>query len=906
MPHDLSPGQSPDRRSGAYTGTETQRAALETGLGQAYGQHQQLSLPVLPGRIVQVVPFARTYSVRVAGDQDYTCSGGMMGQYGAGCLQNGMGVLIAAFPGSRAGVIIALNPDADPGGAASNLPGAVALGSGPLGIASPMYDAYKNQPGVGGIIPLHDHAPVDNLPGDEGVLNALDVGWIVSFGMMMMRASDTAAVEVYAFDSLLRLHGHNYERFAAGYERRQFDDEGEVHDVEFGAKFPWEGDGLAARGSGAWIAEPAESWGAYKASVEPRYPDQTGAWRLQTLRGYLGDMVRQQVLRQPDSRRTEPARYLVGDDGPAALSDVHYAADGAVHVRSAKEILFQKYVLIPAAEQTALPDDNLVGDGRANYRASGELGDGPEPQGQDEYQWGDDIRANKKAAALGEYVAHATNYRGPANLLGHAHDWAYRNEGAPSSGWDLRRTAIAPEKLNELGQKYWAGLPEHRDIAVDSRLKKVRYYESAATFAVTDDGGIVIEDAWGSSIHLCRGNIVLSCPGDILLNPGRRFVAQAGLDAVVRARNGVDLTTTEGDIRIKADRNLHALAGNDRADGSGGILFESRASATTQNYDRLGEGTVSSGIVFLAKKAQVAAIGGELYLGATGGASGGPAITLDASRAKRPIYVDADQILRKAETFIDRYGDSDAFAVATEKTWFTQAETLIVEGDIIAAKRKGARGHVCAENSLYARGSMRVDGSVVAMGSIASNSSMYAQKGIGKLGKSSMVGGVENDPFKDYIAQVDVGFASAVAAIHGMAAAAQNVEKAVSDAVRDDDNFGGDNLINKIAFSLRTDADYAAADFSIFEPAWLANPALSTDVWKEKPVRSSVGGDTYPFPGRKHYEERGSLLAAARRLFDVAAGRAADRGAIYKEKPPDDEEKSLNDYRVTKVQKEEV
>jgi hypothetical protein len=908
-PHGISPGLDSSRRSGAFVGSEVQSTMLDAGFGQAMWQKQQSFLPVYQGRIVEVIPFVAQYSVRVQGFQDFTCTHGMGGLSNVDCLKNGMGVIIVAFPGSCRGVIIARDPEVDPGGASSDLPGTVLLGGGPRGLAGSMYDTYKNQPDVGGITPPHRPGQTDNLPGDVGSFNQMDVGWLISFGMMLLRASDTAAIELHLQDALMRLHGYNYERFAAGYERRQVDDEGEIHDVEFGVKFPWEANGTTVKGAEAFTVEPQEQWGAYKAGVEPKYPDQTGAWRIQTLRGYLGDMFRQQVLRQPDSRAGEPARYAKTGDGPVALSDVHYSANGAIHLRSAKEILLQKYVLLPAAEQVKLPDDNHEGDWRENYKASGVYGAGDDPGKQEEYKWGE-ITANKRTAVLDDYLAYVTNYVGPSNLVAHARDWSYPEEGTPSAGWPLDGGSIEPEKLNELRESYWAGVPSEFDVAIDARMSKTRYYKSSAKIVITDDGGITLEDAWGSSLQLCRGNIVLTCPGDIVMTPGRRLVGMGGLDVVIRAKNAIDLTASEGDVRVKAERNLHMLGGNESSPDLGGVLIESRAVQPKQDYARVGEKTVSSGVVLKAMNSQVTAFGQDIYLGATGTGGGNPdlpAIMLDASRAKRPIYSVAPRIIRRADEFIDRYGELERFAYSSAAIWFTQTNNLIVEGNILAAKRDGGAGNMLAEGVMFVKGGLRTNGFVVADRTIVTNELCYATRGFAKHspdGEPTMVGGSREDVYNTRIAEVDVDFAGAVQQIHGKAEEAAKSEKDTAAASRDKDQPGGGRLLREIAFSLRTDADYAANDFSIHESGWQAMSDVQLTLWRERMVETSVGGPTYPFPGRKHFEESGALLRAARRLFDVRAGRAVARGRVYEEEPQADEKLTLQDYKVMDVRKE--
>jgi hypothetical protein len=77
----------------------------------------------------------------------------------------------------------------------------------------------------------------------------------------------------------------------------------------------------------------------------------------------------------------------------------------------------------------------------------------------------------------------------------------------------------------------------------------------------------------------------------------------AGHDAVIKARDSVDVTATKHDVRLKAERNFQALAGNS---GCGGIHLETRAVCPAYAYaGRQGEDVRSSGIVMLAPNSQI-------------------------------------------------------------------------------------------------------------------------------------------------------------------------------------------------------------------------------------------------------------------------------------------------------------
>jgi uncharacterized protein (DUF2345 family) len=79
--------------------------------------------------------------------------------------------------------------------------------------------------------------------------------------------------------------------------------------------------------------------------------------------------------------------------------------------------------------------------------------------------------------------------------------------------------------------------------------------------SILPDSGIVLRGACGEEILLQGGNITLSCPSDIRVLPARSAVSLAGDDVVFRAKNSIDLTATDNDVRIKAERNLDMVGG---------------------------------------------------------------------------------------------------------------------------------------------------------------------------------------------------------------------------------------------------------------------------------------------------------------------------------------------------------
>ena len=85
-----------------------------------------------------------------------------------------------------------------------------------------------------------------------------------------------------------------------------------------------------------------------------------------------------------------------------------------------------------------------------------------------------------------------------------------------------------------------------------------------------EDGSIILKSNSGSSIELdSNGNIILSCPKDILLKSGRDIVSLAGNSLSQRSNNHFEICSTLGSVKIKGEKNIHLYTVEE------GILIES-------------------------------------------------------------------------------------------------------------------------------------------------------------------------------------------------------------------------------------------------------------------------------------------------------------------------------------------
>ena len=702
--------------------------------------------------------------------------------------------------------------------------------------------------------------PCDNLPGDAGYINELGLGLFLTRFMSVLRASDDCGVWAFFFDNLLRIFGYNLEEFTSSSEHRIFNDEGEVHDIRFMAKYPWEALGKLTQGQAA-LREAKGKWqqGQTESYYEPEQDKMSGIWRHMRARGYLGDIERETIAVPPDALDTETY-----DSGATyrGLLEITKGSDGFFGIRSAKAIVLSKQVLIPIPKQTALPDDNTAGDSADNYKASGVTGDGTDPSEQKEFNWSaTNEEANDRSGMLLEYLAHRFNWYNVQNVAEHAKDWDLPEESEIDLG-GLKgiNTDIRPSE-------FWANMPKVAQVKIDHRCKSSTFYESRSVIAMLDDGTVVLEGGWGEQITLTRGNIIFTAPGDVMTMPGRSAVTWAPQDIVQRAGKHVDITSTKHDVRIKGQRNLHLLGGNNGEPG--GVLLESRATGRSFNFSGVvGEEVQQTGIVLKCRESDVAIWGNNVHIGARAMEGTAGILTLDADEGQAQIYMRASTIMRE----IDQ-GAVDVFNNRQNANYFSagatilDTRTLVVRGKALFTKGSGGDSGMLVEGKGFFTEQVTTRDNPKFSGE--GDNSIYFLPHTPSL--------IDSDIQR---AKQDIDDA-----VKNMTDGAEDFNKAV---YTDASALGNTDVIDKVGFSLRSDEQYNISNFKLYESRWqyLYRMLGYTDVWAEEQVESPEGTVTYPHPGREAWSTGQNFIQVQEKNFSATSGYAEDRSGGYDEAPP--------------------
>lgn len=639
---------------------------IHTEQYRANVNNQQISpIHIIRGLVVDVISGPRWYSVRIGTNPPIPCAAGVsdsahqpVGPKPIGMYAVGTWVLVAVPTASGS-----LYP---PGYILCSIPPIVSRRMNiPADTIAPINGADAMNDPTHAFLPqeesinYHDFnagVPLDAIPGsDQGVINELGVGHGISRFFSWMRASELAGVWCFYLDNLVRIAAHNYEFWSAGGERWIKNDEGEINDIELFTPYPWEAKGKLRLGDAPFEQQTGGGYvqeEQFKLQYEPNYPDQTLLPRWMRVRGYLGDAHREMVVlpipKVTDAEVGDFSERLSNKTDYTGVLDIHQHSSGLYSVRSAQGIIHEKYIFIPVPKQMAVPEerdrtDNTPataagGDGSTNYAAAGvDLGIYTDAQleahTKNPWPWtnlgkgGQMSRSDMWAAEFYDFNAYMFNWYGLKTILAHVNDWYVVDSGffanlpRDQGSYDKSPFGIyILESPNTMDKSFMYNLPAYASLNIDHRESETKYYYSRSVIAQLPDGSILIEDGYGSSIHMAGGSIFMSGPGDVWIKPGRSIVMWAGDDLVARAGSSVDITSSNCDVRIKAEHALHMLGGNSGIEG--GVIIESRSvygiGGSFQFRDDgddplVGEDVWTYGIILKAPNAPIMMYGRDIY-----------------------------------------------------------------------------------------------------------------------------------------------------------------------------------------------------------------------------------------------------------------------------------------------------
>lgn len=700
-----------------------------------------------------------------------------------------------------------------------------------------------------GIVDFSSGRPVDNIPGDWGKYNELGMGLFLGKLMTYMRASDTCKMEMFYLDNLVRLFSYNLQHYTAGSEREAFNDNGDWTDIEAFTPFAKEALGensLATKyvASTQEITDFKEMLKG-KFAIEPTEDLQTGFWRHRVFKGILGDLHRTFVMLPNPKVSLMKYGTIAGGKYPKqeeaayiGVFDQTIGLDGSYTLRSAKSISLEKTIWIETPEEL-MPRDNRHGSTEVGVLTAPELS-------TSSYSTEDAL----KEKDISTYNRKAKNVLG---LRNRPKDWRLKDTPTVPGNDSFNADLV---EIPALQQSAVAEVSKPASTSVDiGGGRNARYYKGKACIKITDDGGILIEDAYGFSLKTGAGGAEISCPNHLLVRTGKTAQVWAGGDFILKGHKDVDISSAVGNVRVKAEKNMMVLGGNSGT--AGGVLIENRASGSP-TFDGDPSGHNVGGLILKCSRGTFGLLAQSLNLRSSDGD-----ITLNANDGKNNLNLFANES--------NSYLKSRSREMICNKMELTPAKDIsIVEHGKDGLTYAGTAGSTCrfsaaGTNFTHPTGSTQ---SIMVHGNITMRGSATASGGFGK-------GSVGISQFTALESQMKALNASD----------SQYMVDAIQVWLKDTTSVAAQS--SKIGFSFRLSAELGYGALNVYEAPWQqrfrqtlkvnAAGEYSGTTFKENPVFRSVKDDgkndeslkTMPVPGyatwmrKSEYASGGAVTAEA-------------------------------------------
>jgi len=716
--------------------------------------------------------------------------------------------------------------------------------------------------------------PYDVLAGEYGFSNPLGILFHIGVSDITLKADELTGLWLFYLSQTTRLAGHNFQHWTALQDHLEGEDEGENFSITQSSPYPWE-----MRGSLKYsepiatqdkeeqfppdpttlnVADPLWVNGNREARYEPiAKSNQAPISRLTKLGGVLGDLIRWTIAIPPQEFKDfETESFIEVKDRQTdnvGVAEVVGHIDGTLSIASRKSISLVKDCYIPVVKPLKTPNDP-TGDSANNpdseHKFAGVFGSADAPKrtdfkGRDEDP--DQDGKNTKIAQLFDNFAWVRHKLTLQNVATKKLDFYVSK---PTSQDLIDKSIYVPSQY-----RFRLNIPSFESVVVDHKSDHTRkLYKCRSAIHMTDDGRVVIEDGWGSQIIMERGNIILTCPGDVLVANGRSFSVLAPKDIHLRAGQHAEFSAGAGDLRIKADKNLHVLAGNS---SSGGLLLESRGVGSTMDFvNKYGTDVTSSGIVLKATDGVAAIYGKQVYVRSLDKSD----IILDASSGTGTVQTYAARTIEH----IDQY-KRVLFGTTPDTTSTTSATMEFSESSVIF----GQTGYTVFNGSILTVG----DG--VFVGDISGD--QVASSAGGELG-------ITSDRFRNSVNQT---LGTVNSRIEQIRAQADDPQKG-SNPYEPTKGIGLQSIITSMGFTFRTDnedlnqytVNFKDGESEVFwvQARWQQGAeaaGYSSSGWVERAVKSPDGNvDTLPYPGYRSWVEKPLMYNVTNKYWSFDTGES--------------------------------
>lgn len=681
-----------------------------------------------------------------------------------------------------------------------------------------------------GVRNWNNNRPIDATSlGDLTYTTALGGLLHLDLFQMVFRISEECGLWMFYLDQLARFSGHNLDIRSAISELKIRDDQGEGQWYEGVTPYPWNAAGFLSPDMD--FAENAANTILQTDPVAGLEPTASSRpfYTMEEFKGYLGQGgVRQVQL--PPAVEGPYNHYL---QTPKTVFREAIGLDGQYSLSSSQSLSIEKRMWLPTPRRLFEAEDPFGDKGDEtsnNYKFAGVLGPEGEPETVTNLEPAEDT-PDTFTLGLTDIMAHTHNWKILHPFHRHKLDFEVSNPTVANGLTEEENSQVEPEqpsKVTDLQTEFKLPLPPVQKVYVDHRYQYQTYYESKAGIYWLPDGGIVIRDGYGSEIAMSGGHITFSSPGDTNIQSGRSTVLMAGDDLVGKAFNSVDISSSQKDVRVKAEKNLEMLAANS---GTGRMLLESKnVRSTISSYDvedQFGEDVGGAGICLKAETGPIFTYSQDLYLRTLNNGR----MVLDSDQGNGSVYIVGNFV----ETEVKTHTTTAIRGEIEDPSTPTIVSTLSNSGQFLD-------GNQFVRGSIYSRGGITAWNSVrVLSGHYFSSQAMSSTGGLPVYGAAVTRGELEDQKSNFLEYQSDLKTLSSSFTV------------GLTDVVQNDFwknwTLGDATLIDAYSFSFRTVPQYGTETYSLTAPYWWSLDADNeASVWEE-PLVTNQNSPTMAYPG---------------------------------------------------------
>ena len=360
----------------------------------------------------------------------------------------------------------------------------------------------------------------------------------------------------------------------------------------------------------------------------------------------------------------------------------------------------------------------------------------------------------------------------------------------------------------------------------------------------------------------------------MITRPGRTVQIWGGKDVVIKSQGATDISSSSGDVRLKAEKNLMLLGGN--SGSAGGVLIENRSNSTP-HFETTGDMVDVGGLIIKASRGMLGIIGDDVYTKSLSGT-----MTFDANSTEGSIIMYGREFTKYmrssvAELLVPEGEETPDTSVSMYEhssggTFKIYGSTVKLGAASLEALNHRGSGSAAGVN-MSVKGTLSMDGSISATGGVSETKANASSQALYQRLRQELK--------------------------RELAAANSEFKRTYSEQVGNDTSFGNENVYGLIGVSFRSTEELNLGTMVIYEAAWQRRFRQTagvkaddkyTTVWDEPIVYGRVtpeGEDdesrpTMPFPGKEGWEdEDGASYVQVDQQFyerDGSGGHPKPRG----------------------------